>query len=228
MPGRPPPPLEPPEPRFSLLFQRGNSVRASDADREQVTSQLAEHHVAGRLTTDELRERTNRALDAHTIGDLKSVLADLPGRLTSPANPWEALLASRSRGPFPGLAYGGFWAKVGGLWADVLVITGISAGLDPLAAGAHLSVLLSLTPAAYFVGFWGAVGRSPGMWLVGIRVVRAEDGGRLGFRRSLLRAAGYLLDLASCFVGFGWAAVDAHRQGWHDKIAGSYVVRRLR
>ncbi|EQD80242.1 membrane protein containing RDD domain protein [mine drainage metagenome] len=98
----------------------------------------------------------------------------------------------------------------------------------PLAAGAHLSALLSLTPAAYFVGFWGAVGRSPGMWLVGIRVVRAEDGGRLGFRRSLLRAAGYLLDLASCFLGFGWAAVDAHRQGWHDKIAGSYVVRRLR
>jgi uncharacterized RDD family membrane protein YckC len=203
-------------------------VRASDADREQVTGQLAEHHVAGRLTTDELRERTNRALDARTIGELRAVLADLPSGFANPVNPWDALLASRSRGPFPGLAYGGFWAKAGALWADLLVITGISAGLDPLAMGAHLGALVALTPAVYFVGFWGSLGRSPGMWLVGVRVVRAEDGGRLGFRRSLLRAAGYLLDLASCFIGFGWAALDPHRQGWHDKIAGSYVVRRLR
>ncbi len=228
MPGRPPPPLEPPQPGFQVFFQRGNSVRASDADREQVTSQLSEHHVAGRLTTDELRERTNRALDARTIGELKAVMADLPGSFATPVNPWEAVLSRRNRGPFPGLGYGGFWAKAGGLWADVLAITGISAVLDPLAAGVHLGALIALTPAVYFVGFWGGFGRSPGMWLVGIRVVRAEDGGRLGFRRSLLRAAGYLLDLASCFVGFGWAALDPHRQGWHDKIAGSYVVRRLR
>jgi hypothetical protein len=59
-------------------------------------------------------------------------------------------------------------------------------------------------------------------------VVRQEDGGRLGFRRSLLWTTGYLLDRVSCFAGFGWAAVDPHRQDGHDKLAGNHVICRLR
>ncbi len=213
---------------FAFGRQRGASIRASDEDREQASGQLAEHHAAGRLTTDELRERTDRVYDARTIGELSSILSDLPGTTPSVQNPWEAAIASRRRGPFPGCAYAGFWARAGGLWVDLLVLGGIFVGLDPWLNAANIHDLGLLVAPVYFTGFWGTVASTPGMLLVGIKVVRGEDGGRLGFRRSFLRGAGYLLDLVSCFVGFGWAAIDSHRQGWHDKIAGSFVVKRRR
>ncbi len=221
----------PPDPAFfgfTLGRHAQASMRVSDQDREVVAGQLAEHHAAGRLTLDELRERTDMVYGAQTVGELGSVIADLPGSTTVVANPWDALVAAHRRGPFPGSAYGGFWARAGGLWVDVLVLGGVFAGLDPAATAAHVGDLTALIPPLYFTGFWGFLERTPGMWLVGVRVVRAEDGGRLGFRRSFLRCCGYLLDLASGFLGFGWAALDPHRQAWHDKIASSYVIRRVR
>jgi Domain of unknown function (DUF1707) len=56
------------------------SVRASDADRERVVGTLRDHTVAGRLTTDELGERSGRAYAARTLGELDLLLSDLPRR----------------------------------------------------------------------------------------------------------------------------------------------------
>jgi hypothetical protein len=53
-------------------------MRAADADRDAVLAQLSEHFQAGRLTADELEDRTGTALGARTIGDLDALLIDLP------------------------------------------------------------------------------------------------------------------------------------------------------
>jgi hypothetical protein len=53
-------------------------VRASDADREQLISELNEHAVAGRLSTDELEERLQAAYAARTTGELDALRSDLP------------------------------------------------------------------------------------------------------------------------------------------------------
>ena len=53
-------------------------MRASDADRDAVVSDLGEHFQAGRLTAAELGERTGQALSARTWGELGALLADLP------------------------------------------------------------------------------------------------------------------------------------------------------
>jgi hypothetical protein len=53
-------------------------IRASDADRERVTARLRDHYAEGRLTSEELDERTSAALHAKTFGDLRRVMADLP------------------------------------------------------------------------------------------------------------------------------------------------------
>jgi hypothetical protein len=53
-------------------------MRVSDADREQVAERLREHFAAGRLTSEELDERVDAALNAKTVGDLRTVMADLP------------------------------------------------------------------------------------------------------------------------------------------------------
>jgi len=55
------------------------AMRASDADRDAVVSDLSEHFQAGRLTAEEFDERSGQALTARTWGELKELLADLPG-----------------------------------------------------------------------------------------------------------------------------------------------------
>jgi hypothetical protein len=61
--------------------QRRESLRASDADREQLVETLRQHHADGRLTLEELTERTGRAYAARTLGDHRPPAAPLPGRL---------------------------------------------------------------------------------------------------------------------------------------------------
>ncbi|MDP9208862.1 MAG: DUF1707 domain-containing protein, partial [Actinomycetota bacterium] len=58
--------------------QRRAGLRASDADRERFVEALGRHHVDGRLTTEELAERTERAYAARTLGDLDALATDLP------------------------------------------------------------------------------------------------------------------------------------------------------
>jgi hypothetical protein len=53
-------------------------LRASDADREQTVRSLRDHALAGRLTVDELDERSERAFASRTIGELAELTADLP------------------------------------------------------------------------------------------------------------------------------------------------------
>ena len=54
-------------------------IRVSDADRERVTARLRDHFAEGRLTREELDERVTAALSAKTAGDLRQLMADLPG-----------------------------------------------------------------------------------------------------------------------------------------------------
>jgi hypothetical protein len=54
------------------------NIRVSDADRDAVLAELSEHFQAGRLTSEELDERTGRALSARTGQDLAAIMADLP------------------------------------------------------------------------------------------------------------------------------------------------------
>ena len=64
----------------------GDEIRVSDAEREAVLKVLGEHAAIGRLTLDELEERSGKALAAKTRGELAKLTADLPGgELTRPA-----------------------------------------------------------------------------------------------------------------------------------------------
>ena len=56
------------------------SMRVSDADRDRAIAELSEHYQAGRLTTEELEDRTGRALQARTTADLAALFTDLPRR----------------------------------------------------------------------------------------------------------------------------------------------------
>ncbi len=62
-------------------------LRVSDADRDRAIAELSEHFQAGRLTTDEFEDRTDRALKARTVGDLAELFTDLPRKPSAVPGP---------------------------------------------------------------------------------------------------------------------------------------------
>jgi Domain of unknown function (DUF1707) len=70
-------------------------MRASDADRDAVVSDLSGHFQAGRLTAGEFDDRTGQALTARTWGELGELVADLPA--ARPAAPAPATVPSAGR-----------------------------------------------------------------------------------------------------------------------------------
>jgi hypothetical protein len=73
-------------------------LRASDADRERSVAALRHHAAAGRLTVEELDERSERAYGAKTLSELAELQADLPAVATRPVPP----AARRHRPRVPG------------------------------------------------------------------------------------------------------------------------------
>ncbi|MGH7611988.1 MAG: RDD family protein, partial [Candidatus Dormibacteria bacterium] len=115
----------------------------------------------------------------------------------------------------------------GALWADIIAIGAVGYGVEAVAGSVVGGDIVAAGGLAYFIVLWATTGRTLGMWLAGLRVVRQDSGRRLGLARSVIRMAGFFLNAASVFVGFAWAGVDRRKQGWHDKMAGSLVVRRI-
>jgi uncharacterized RDD family membrane protein YckC len=76
----------------------------------------------------------------------------------------------------------------------------------------------------YFTYCHGITGQTIGKWICGLKVVQ-NNGEPLGLGRAFLRWVGYWVSGFFFFFGFIWIAFSKQKQGWHDKIAGSYVIR---
>jgi uncharacterized RDD family membrane protein YckC len=61
------------------------------------------------------------------------------------------------------------------------------------------------------------------MRLFGLRVV-ADDGGQVAVLEAVIRWIGLWISFAVCFIGVLWVAGDSRKQGWHDKMAHTFVV----
>jgi uncharacterized RDD family membrane protein YckC len=101
---------------------------------------------------------------------------------------------------------------------EVLGIRNTSGGRAALA----YALLSSVVFAVYCVLFWTVLGRTPGMAVLGLRVVTG-DGASPGLVRSVVRVLAYAIS-AILLLGFAWIAVDRRRQGFHDKIARTFVI----
>jgi uncharacterized RDD family membrane protein YckC len=117
------------------------------------------------------------------------------------------------------LAYprAGFWERMGAAFLD-MVIVGI------LAALAHFPPLGLLIAVAYYAGMWAWKQTTIGGIVIGLKVVRI-DGQRFTFVTAIVRALAAIFSVMVFFFGFLWIGWDVEKQGWHDKIAGTVVVR---
>jgi uncharacterized RDD family membrane protein YckC len=79
--------------------------------------------------------------------------------------------------------------------------------------------------SALVMAMW-AYGMTPGKWMLGLCVVKHDTGLPVGFWRMALRQViGQWAAAIVCYLGFIWVLFDANKQGWHDKIAKTLVIR---
>jgi uncharacterized RDD family membrane protein YckC len=117
----------------------------------------------------------------------------------------------------------GFWIRALALLLD-LILVGIVWSIISTSPHGH-RVLLPL--AAYGAVMWRFRGTTIGGIICNLRVVRL-DGRAIDWPTAIVRALGCFLSMAVAGLGFIWVVFDPERQSWHDKIAGTVVVRSPR
>jgi uncharacterized RDD family membrane protein YckC len=86
-----------------------------------------------------------------------------------------------------------------------------------------VAILFVVWEFVYFAYSWGANGKTPGMALLGVRVV-AADGTLAGARRGVIRTLAFPLSFLLLGLGFTGILFQRHRRALHDMIAGTAVV----
>ena len=98
------------------------------------------------------------------------------------------------------------------------------ASVDSENAFMTIYLLLFFLASAYFVVLNGYSGRTIGKMLMGIRII-SVDGATIGFWQSFVRWIGYYISGIFLFIGFLWSIIDRNSQSWHDKLAGTFVIK---
>jgi uncharacterized RDD family membrane protein YckC len=135
--------------------------------------------------------------------------------------------------PYAGIATRAVALAIDAAIAHVIVFTGgaIFALVGSLVADVRLDTLAKLLAGAawiavvgcYFVLFWSTAGQTPGMRLMGLRVMRPA-GGHPGVARSAVRLVGLALAIIPLFAGFVPVLLDRRRRGLQDLLADTVVL----
>ncbi|HVY54731.1 MAG TPA: RDD family protein, partial [Thermodesulfobacteriota bacterium] len=87
-----------------------------------------------------------------------------------------------------------------------------------------LYLALFLLSSTYFIFFHAFGGMTVGKMVMGIKLINKYGEG-IGIWDAFLRWIGYYISGAFLCAGFLWSLVDSECQTWHDKIAGTYVIK---
>jgi uncharacterized RDD family membrane protein YckC len=138
------------------------------------------------------------------------------------------------------LEYVGFWPRVGAAAIDSLLIVFITLPLLTAVYGREYwqseawvrgpaDVFINrVLPAVAVVLFWIYRQATPGKMAISARIVDAKTGARPTTGQLVVRYLGYYVAMIPLFAGIIWVAFDPRKQGWHDKLAGTVVVRPKR
>lgn len=80
-------------------------------------------------------------------------------------------------------------------------------------------------PAVAVILFWIYRQATPGKMAISARIVDAKTGNPPSAGQLIGRYFGYFVSMLPLFLGLIWVAFDRRKQGWHDKLAGTVVVR---
>lgn len=134
--------------------------------------------------------------------------------------------------------YAGFWRRLGAVLIDVFLVAMV------LAAGVLGWIALTeQTPewGSRFLNVWitgtviialllkvvldAKLQGTPGLHLVDCRIVDARSGHGIGIGKSIKRNLGIIVSILPALLGLVWIVWDKRKQGFHDKLAGTVVIR---
>ena len=118
--------------------------------------------------------------------------------------------------------YAGFWIRVVSGLIDAVVIAAIGF-LVRLIIG-DSDVISIIIGAGYHIGMWVKNdGMTLGKKVMGLKVIQT-NGQAVDVKTGVIRYIGYIVSGLVMALGFIWVAFDSKKQGWHDKIASTYVI----
>ena len=199
------------------------------------------YNVRRSILLDRREPSTRRA--THAAGPPARELTPPPDGAAVPAygwtdQPWQ-------HGPVSGVAYGGFWIRAAAALIDDVILyiplaivffllLGFSIRAQSVSAISDLLigwiVGFLVSALAYGVVFISTMGATPGMRALGLRVVRASDGGACTWGHAIARGLSWMVFgfLSRYLIGVLdplWVAMDNRKQALHDKVAGTVVIR---
>jgi uncharacterized RDD family membrane protein YckC len=136
--------------------------------------------------------------------------------------------------------YVGFWARVGATLIDTVWVLIVTAPLLLLVFGAGYfslehamsgetdlkDLLISYgLPAVLVIAFWRRKLATPGKMAIHAQIVDARTLGPPTTGQLVIRYIGYFVSTIPLGLGLLWVAIDPRKQGWHDKLAGTVVIR---
>ncbi|MEP7056919.1 MAG: RDD family protein [Caldimonas sp.] len=138
--------------------------------------------------------------------------------------------------------YAGFWVRVGAALIDTVLVMMLTIPLLGMLYGwdyafdsssnagwQPLEFIVSwLLPALAVIVFWRYRAATPGKMVIGAKIVDAKTGGAPGTGQLIVRYLGYYVSTFPFFLGLIWVGLDRRKQGWHDKLAGTVVIRSKR
>ncbi len=82
-----------------------------------------------------------------------------------------------------------------------------------------------ILPAIAVIIFWVYKAATPGKMLTKLTIVDAKTGGKPSTGQFIGRYLAYYVSIIPFFIGIIWVAFDKRKQGWHDKLAGTVVIK---
>jgi uncharacterized RDD family membrane protein YckC len=133
--------------------------------------------------------------------------------------------------------YAGFWIRFGALLIDLvimMIVLYVPLSLiygeeywvgDKLIYGFWDVMLGYVVPFVATIWFWLHYLGTPGKMAMKLQIVDASTGGKMRTGQAIGRYFAYILSAVPLCLGFIWVGVDQRKQGWHDKLAGTVVIR---
>ncbi len=137
------------------------------------------------------------------------------------------------------LEYAGFWIRVGASLLDTVMILLITVPVmlmiygdaiwenESMFMGPADFLVNYIFPAIVVIVFWLYKSATPGKMILGLTVVDATTGNPLSVGQAIGRYLGYFVSMFPLMLGIFWVGWDKKKQGWHDKLANTVVIRKL-
>lgn len=133
--------------------------------------------------------------------------------------------------------YVGFWSRVGATLIDTVILLVITLPLMYMLHGDSLwvsdetvlgfaDVMLNyILPLIAVLLFWSYRSATPGKMAIKAIIVDANTGKKPTLTQYVIRYIGYIVSIIPLGLGVMWVGWDSRKQGWHDKLARTVVIR---